>query len=52
MDIFNGGHRSFDEWCFAYDEVDLGLMWDMIKYLHWKKKWLTNSMIDKDFLEF
>ena len=32
MDIFSGGHRSIDEWNYAYDEVDLGLTWDVIKY--------------------
>ena len=52
MDSFTGGHRSIKEWCFAYDEVDIGLTWDVIKFLNWKKKWLTFSMIGEDFLEF
>ena len=50
MGIFNGGHGSIDEWCYAYDEVDLGLTWGVMKYLHCKTKWLINSMISKDFL--
>ena len=49
MEIFSGGRRSIDEWCYAYDEVDLGLIWGVIKYLHWETKWLTVSMIDEDF---
>ena len=44
MDAFNDGLRSINEWCFAHDEVDLGLTWDVIKYLHWETKWLTDSM--------
>ena len=52
MDTFSGGVRIINEWCFAHDEVDLGLTWDVIKYLHWKTKWLTNSMTSEDFLEF
>ena len=51
--IFSGKHRSIDEWCYEYDEVDLGLTWGVIKYLHWKTKWsMTNPMIGDDFLEF
>ena len=34
MVIFSGGYRSIDEWYYAYDEVDLGLTWDVIKYLY------------------
>ena len=49
MDIFSSKHKSIDEWCYAYDEIDLGLTWDVIKYLHWETKWLTNSMIVEDF---
>ena len=52
IDTFSGGLRSINEWCSAHDEVDLGLTWDVIKYLHWKTKWLTNSMTSEDFLEF
>ena len=49
MGIFSGGHRSIDEWCYTYDEVDLGLTWGVIKYLHWETKWLIDFMIDEDF---
>ena len=52
MNIFSGGHRSIYEWHCVYDEVDLGFTWDVIKYLHWETKWLTNSMIDEYFLQF
>ena len=52
MRILSGGHRSIDEWCYAYDEVDLGLILGGVKCLHWETKWRTNSMIDEDFLEF
>ena len=48
----SGRHRNIDEWCYAYDEVDLGLSWGVIKYLHWETKWLIDSMISEDFLEF
>ena len=49
MDTFGGGHESINEWYYAYDEVDFWLTWGVIKYLHWKTKWLIDSMIDKDF---
>ena len=49
MGIFSGGHKNIDEWCYAYDEVNLGHIWDVIKYLHWETKWLTDSMIGEDF---
>ena len=49
MGIFSGGHRIIDEWCSAYDEVDLGLPWDVIKYLHWETKCLIESMLAADF---
>ena len=49
MGISSGGHRSIDKWCYAYDEVDLGLIRDVIKYLHWEIKCLIDSMIDEDF---
>ena len=52
MDTFNGRLRSINEWCSAHNEVDLGLTWGVIKYLHWKMKWLTDSMISEDFLEY
>ena len=52
MNIFSGKHRSIEDWCSACDEIDLRLTWDVIKYLHWEAKWLTNSMIDEDFSEF
>ena len=44
MDTLSGRLRSINEWCFAYDEVDLGLTWGVIKYLHWETKLLTDSM--------
>ena len=43
---------SIDEWCYAYDEVYLGLTWGVIKYLHCETKWLTNFMNDEDFSKF
>ena len=46
---FSGRSRRIDEWCYAYDEVDLGLTWNVIIYLHWEIKWLTHFMIDEDF---
>ena len=52
MGIFSGRRMSIDEWCCAYDKVDLGLTWGVIKYLPWETKWLTNSMIGKDFSKF
>ena len=52
MGIFSGIHRNIDKWCYAYDEVDLGLTWDVIKYLHWGTKWLTGSIIGEDFSVF
>ena len=52
MDTISGRHRSINEWCFAHDEVDLGLTWGVFKYSHWKTKWLTDSMIDEDFSAF
>ena len=52
MDIISGGYRSIDEWCYAYDEIDLKLACDVIKYLHWKTIWLINSMIGQDFSKF
>ena len=45
MGVFSGGYRSIDEWYYAYDEVDLGLTYDVIKYLHWKTKWLIDFKI-------
>ena len=50
MGIFNCGHRSIDE--YAYDEVDLGLTWDVIKSIHWAIIWVTHFMISEDFLGF
>ena len=29
--FFSGGHKSINEWYYAYDEVDLELIWDVIK---------------------
>ena len=52
MDTFSGGLRSINEWCSAHDEIDLGLTWGVIKYLHWETKWLIDSMTCEDFLEF
>ena len=52
MDTFSGGLRTINEWCFAHEEVDLGLTWGVIKYLHWEMKWLTDFMTSEDFLEF
>ena len=52
MDTFSGKFRSINEWSPAHDEVDLGLTWGVIKYLHWETKWLTDSMTSEDFLEF
>ena len=52
MAIFSSRHKSINKWCYAYDEVDLGLILDMVKYLHWETKWLINSMIGEDFSEF
>ena len=52
MDTFSGGHMSINEWCSAYNEVDLGLTLGVIKYLHWETKWLRDSMNSEDFLEF
>ena len=52
MDTFSGGFRSINEWCFAHDEVDLGLTWGVIKYLYWETKWLIDSITSEDFLEF
>ena len=52
MDIISGKHRSIDEWCYAYDEVDLGLIWGVIKYVHWETKWSIDSMIGEDFSKF
>ena len=34
MKIFSDRHRSINEWCYAYDEVDFGLTLDVIKYLY------------------
>ena len=31
------------------DDVDLGLTWDVIKYLYLETKWCTDSMIGEDF---
>ena len=47
--IFSGGHKNIDEWCYAYDEVDLGLTWGVIKYLLWETKWLIDFMTNEDF---
>ena len=52
MDTFSGGLKSINEWYSVHDEVDLGLTWDVIKYLHWETKWLIDSMTSEDFLEF
>ena len=55
MGIFSDKHKNIDEWCYAYDEVDLGLIWGVTKYLHWEIKWLRNSMIaliGEDFSKF
>ena len=49
LGIFSGEHKNIDDWCYAYDEVDLGLIWGVIKYLHWETKWLIDSMINEDF---
>ena len=49
MGIFSDLYRSIDQWCYAYDEVDLELTSGVIKYLHWKTKELTDSMIGEDF---
>ena len=49
MGIIRGGHKSIDEWCYKYDEVDLEFLWDVIKHLHWETKWLIDSMINEDF---
>ena len=49
MRILSGRHRNIDEMCYAYDEVDLGLISGVIKCLHWETKWLRDSMIDEDF---
>ena len=51
-EYLSGGLRSINEWCSAHDEVDLGLTSGVFKYLHWKMKWLTNSMTSEDFSEF
>ena len=48
MRIFSNEHRSIDESCYVYDEVDLGLIFSVI-YFGWETKWLTNSMINEDF---
>ena len=50
--VFSGRYRSIDEWCYAYDEVDLGFTWGVTKYLHWETKWLINSMIDENSHNF
>ena len=49
MGIFSGSHKSIDEWCY---EVDLGLIWGVIKFLCWETKWLIDSMIGEDFSKF
>ena len=42
MKILSGGHRSIDEWCYAYDEVDLGLILGVIQCFA-----LGDWMVDK-----
>ena len=36
MRILSSGHRSINEWCYAYGEVDLGLILGVVNCLHWK----------------
>ena len=38
MGIFSGGHKNIDKWCYAYDDVYLGLTWGVITYLFWETK--------------
>ena len=52
MDTFSGRLGSINEWYSAYGEVDLGLIWGVIKYLHWETIWLIDSMTSEDFSEF
>ena len=49
MRILSGGYRSIEKSCYAYDEVDLGLILGVTQCLNWETKWLTDSMINEDF---